>query len=311
MDRLRMRLLVGAGPGRLDGLPGRVRRAVDLARRTGAPALPALEAARAAAADDRRRDRALAVATAQTRLVAGGLAALPFVAVPALDAALALGLLDFYLTPTGWGVGAAGLGLIAAGLVVAHRLVAGATRRRRRPGRPVLAAVVCGLPAGLLVGPVAGLAVGTGVWWLRGRRPGPVPAVPDADEVADLVSTALTAGLPPGGALRAVAGVLSVRRAVLRRAAVALERRQPPELPPGLDRIADLLLGSARWGAPAAGSLRHLAADLRAEELSRALAAAERLPALLAVPTAVFLLPASLLLVGAPLVATGVGAVLT
>jgi hypothetical protein len=58
---------------------------------------------------------------------------------------------------------------------------------------------------------------------------------------------------------------------------------------------------------PCAGSPR----DLRADDLARVLAAAERLPAQLTFPTALCLLPATLLLVGAPIVHAGLAAAAT
>ncbi|MDP8960277.1 MAG: hypothetical protein M3N32_01410, partial [Actinomycetota bacterium] len=115
-------------------------------------------------------------------------------------------------------------------------------------------------------------------------------------------------GLPPAGALRAVADVLPDHAEDLRRGALALELRAAAELPPSLDRVGRVLTDVTRWGAPAEPALRRIAADLRATELQMALTAAERLPALLAFPTALCLLPACLLLVGAPLLAEGLAA---
>lgn len=311
LDEVRMRLEVGLVPARLDGLPGRARRAVALAAATGAPAVPALDAALAALGDRARRDRALAVATAQARAVATGLVMLPLLALPALQALLDAPLLAFYATPAGVVVGAVAVGLLAAGGAVAWRLVARAATTAP-PARPRAAAagVVGAGVAWAVAGPVAGVAGGLLVagWWRRRGRAGVVP-VPDADEVADLLATALGSGLPAGAALRAVAGVLPDRAALLRRAAVAVERGTPPDLPAGFDRAGRLLARSTALGAPAVPALRRLACDLRADELARALAAAERLPALLTFPTTVLLLPASLLLVGAPLVAAGLAAV--
>jgi hypothetical protein len=62
-------------------------------------------------------------------------------------------------------------------------------------------------------------------------------------------------------------------------------------------------------GAPVGPVLRRLARDLRADELARVLAAAERLPAQLTVPATLLLLPASVLLIAAPLLDAGLRAV--
>lgn len=144
-------------------------------------------------------------------------------------------------------------------------------------------------------------------------------ARPSADasleEVAELVAIALGAGVGTAAALRAVAEVLPTQGERLRR--LALDRdlgvvRAPARgAPDALVRIHEVLEVAAGLGAPAAPTLRRLARDLRAAELARILAAAERLPAQLTLPTTLLLLPATLLLVGAPLVAAGLAAVLT
>ena len=66
-----------------------------------------------------------------------------------------------------------------------------------------------------------------------------------------------------------------------------------------------MLRAATDVGAPVAPALRRLAGELRADERARVLAAAERLPAQLTFPTALALLPATLLLVGAPIVQVG------
>lgn len=147
----------------------------------------------------------------------------------------------------------------------------------------------------------------------RAARPAPDAAL---EEVAELTAVALSAGAGTASALRAVADVLPVHGARLRRLALDLDLgvRRPPRsgsASDGLVRIRDVLLLATDLGAPAAPTLRRLARDLRGAELARVLAAAERLPAQLTLPTTLLLLPATLLLVGAPLVAAGLAAVLT
>lgn len=265
IDEVRTRLLVGAPPEDLTGLPARAVRALRVAEAVGAPGIPALDAALAARDDDLARARAVHVATAQARAVAIALAALPVVAVTGLGALLDLDLWGFYRSPVGTLVGLAGIGLAAAGVGIAWRLV---TRTGRRPRRG---------------------SHGT-------------------DEVADLLATAVTGGYGTAAALRIVADVVPDHAATLRRAALAIDLGDDPHLPRGFDRVATALRTSARWGAPVGPPLRRIAADLRADDLARALAAAERLPALLAFPTALCLLPSCVLLVGAPLIAEGVRA---
>lgn len=165
-----------------------------------------------------------------------------------------------------------------------------------------------GTPTGRLVALVAGalLALGLVTVRLLVRR---AAAAPDgADEVADLLAAAVSAGIGIPAALRAAVPHLQCSGDVLARMALALEMDRSVDVPPPYDRMLATLRTTARWGAPAAPALRHLADDLRSERHHRALEAVERLPALLTFPTALFLLPASVLLVGAPLVADGLAA---
>lgn len=265
---LRGRVVAGAPAGDLRELPPRVRRAVDVATAVGAPLTPAIDAAVAALDDDRRRQHALRVATAQSRAVAGGLLVLPVVLVPGLGRLLDVDLVGFYATSAGHAVLGVAAVLLAAGAVVVRAVV-----RRASTDRPAR------------------------------RRGRPDPAL---DEVADLVATALAGGASLSAALRLVAGVGVGDDASLRRLALAAELgRVGDVVDAGLRPLARVLTATQRWGAPAAASLRALARDVRAERLADALAAAERLPALLTFPTALCLLPASVLLLGAPLVADG------
>lgn len=163
-------------------------------------------------------------------------------------------------------------------------------------------------PAGRVVGAVAValLVVGLVLVRLLVRRAAAPPD--DSDEVADLIASAVTSGLAIPAALRAAIPHLPHAADVLARMALALELDRPLTVPEPYDRILAALRATAVWGAPAAPALRHLAEDLRSERHHRALEAVERLPALLTFPTALFLLPASVLLVGAPLVADGLAA---
>lgn len=163
-------------------------------------------------------------------------------------------------------------------------------------------------PAGVAVGLVGGglVALGLAVGRLLVRRAGRTG--PGHDEVADLVAVALAGGVPAVSALRLVAEHRPSDAALLRRAAAGLELGRPSDVPGDLGRVMATLDLSTRYGTPAAPALRRVADDLRADELARVRAAAERLPAQLAFPTALCHLPGTLLLVGAPLLATGLAA---
>jgi pilus assembly protein TadC len=166
---------------------------------------------------------------------------------------------------------------------------------------------------GILVVGLVLLAVGGALARLLIARASRPSVDVELEEAVELVAVALTGGVGPAAALRAVADVLPRQSARLRRLALDLDLgvRRPAldGAPMALVRMRDLLVSAAELGAPAAPTLRRLARDLRAEELARVMAAAERLPAQLTVPTTLLLLPATLLLVGAPLVAAGLGAI--
>jgi len=135
----------------------------------------------------------------------------------------------------------------------------------------------------------------------------------DLEEVTELVASALAGGSGSAVALRAVAKVIPRHAWRLRQLALDLDlgnQRPPvPGEPDALVRLREVIATAGQVGAPAAPTLRHLASDLRAVELARLMAAAERLPAQLTVPTTLVLLPVTLLLVGAPLVASGLSRV--
>jgi Flp pilus assembly protein TadB len=309
-DLLRLRAAAGADLGDLAGLPARTRRAVAVAARAGAPLLDALDGALAAEADLARARRAVAVASAQTRVVAGGLVAAPLLLVPGLGRLVGADLIGFYTTPTGAAVGAVAALLLALGAGAIAGLVrrVGRPPARRRGRSSAATAVGAGLVAGLVVGPVAGLTVAVALagWHRRTTRAPQVPA--GLDEAADLTATALAGGLPAGQALRTAADELPIWATALRRLALELELATEADDPHELARLGAVLRTAAAVGAPAAPALRRLASDLRADELARVLAAAERLPAQLTFPTALCLLPATLLLVGAPIVHAGLAA---
>ena len=334
LEQLHLAVTTGGVRPDLSRLPERCRRAVDLAERIGAPLVPTVEAAQAAQADRRRAQRAVTVASAQTRVVAGGLLLAPLVLVPGLARLVGADLLGFYTSSTGVVVLLVGGALLLLGAVVVVALVRRVGRAPgRRAGRDPLA-LAAGLLAGALAhrvtGPVLALPVGLLVTQVVGRRHRVAPPPGGVDEVADLVATALTAGVSSPEALRLVADVLPEHATRLRRLAFGLELgmegedlvaggrdagpgsttgRAGPRALPGHDdplrRLAALLVAAERSGAPVAASVRRLARRFRADDLAQVLAAAERLPAQLTFPTALCLLPATVLLIGAPIVHTG------
>ncbi len=341
IDEFRLRVAVGGGSLPPQGLPERCQRAVEVARDVGAPLLAALDAAQAARDDERRAERAVAVASAQTRVVAGGLLLAPVLLVPGLGRLVGADLVAFYRSGLGLVVLAVGGGLLLLGasiVVLLVRRVGSAGGGRARQGHPrptlgtwLLAGVVLlfvhRLSGPLLAVPAALLVVHL----VSDRHPSIEPAV-GVDEAADLIATALMAGTSGPEALRVTADRLPHLAPRLRRLAFGLElgldvdqgsegggrptvrtsRRGGPAPAPPRDpfgRLASLLAAAERTGAPVSDSVRHLARDLRADDLARVLAAAERLPAQLTFPTTLCLLPATVLLIGAPIVHAGLAAV--
>jgi Flp pilus assembly protein TadB len=314
-DLVRLRAAAGVDLGDPDRLPPRARRAVAVATAVGAPLLDALDGAAAAEADARGASRAVGVASAQTRAVAGGLLLAPVLLVPGLGRLVGADLAAFYTSPIGMAVGVVGVALLGVGAALIATLVrrVGRPKRGGVGRRPAVKAAIAGAALWWIAHPAVGALTGAGVlWWTRRQPVGAAPR-PGFDEVVDLAATALTGGVAPPEALRVAASHLPVHAPELRRLALELELGLEPAGEPaarddGLHRLRIVMTTAVTVGAPVAPALRRLARDLRADDLARILAAAERLPAQLTFPTALCLLPATLLLVGAPMVHAGLAA---
>ena len=339
-ELLRLRVSAGAPIADVGSLSERTRRAIAVAERSGAPLLGALDGALAAEDDLARARRAVAVASAQARAVAIGLIGAPVLLVPALGRLVGADLRGFYTSPAGLAVLAVGSGLLGLGAALIVALIARvgrvtATRRSRQGIVPAVVGVVAGSVVWRTVGPALAPVAALGAHHLASRsraRPGVGAGL---DEAVDLAATALGGGVSPAEALRLAADHLPALATGLRRLAFDLELGLAIELPAGttgvasqpprgarglrgatassrvadptdpFDRLAAVLTAADAIGAPAVPTLRRLGADLRAEDLARVLAAAERLPAQLTFPTALCLLPATLVMVGAPIVRAG------
>lgn len=305
VELARLRLAQGGDATAVPGLSERARRAVTLAVASGADVRAGLDAVAAAEADRRRARRALDVALAQSRAVAGGLLAAPVLFVPLLGGVLDADLVGFYTQPVGWLVG----GVVALLLTGGALAVVGLLRRARRalvPGPGPRPRRGTATAAALAVGWLVAWWAAPLTWLLVAGRRGPaLPA--EVDEVADLLATALAGGAAPAEAVREVARLRADLADALARLAFDLDQGRAVDegLEAPLDRIAALLHTAADRGVPVEEGLRRLAADLRADDLARALAAAERLPVHLTFPTALALLPAVLLAIGAPVVHAG------
>lgn len=321
IDVLRLRVTAGLAPDGLAAMPPRVRRAVGVANAVGAPVLDAIDGAQAAQDDADRARRAVQVASAQTRAVAAGLLVAPVLLVPGLGRLVGADLMGFYRSGLGLMVLALGVGLLGVGgglvTLLVRRVGRGAGRPPRRTPRtaPVLAAIVAGAVAWRIFGVALAPLVALLAHHLVARRTTDDGPLPDVDEAADLAATALAGGVAVPEALRVAARELPALMRPLHRLAFDLELgvgagdghpfASPHDPHAGLGRLAAVLRAAMEVGAPVAPTLRRLARDLRADDLARVLAAAERLPAQLTFPTALCLLPATVLLIGAPIVHAG------
>lgn len=314
LDLARLRVAAGADPGDLDRLDARTATLVRVATDAGAPLLPALDAAAVAAAATAESERAVAVASAQGRAVAGGLLVAPLLLVPMLGRLFDVDLVAYHRTPLGAATGGLSLALLLFGTLLARRAVATVGRRPRSdsPSRRRICAVTVGVAAALVVHPAVGLVALVVMVRLPPRSPIVDPVLADA---AELAATAVAGGWSPAAALRLAATELDAAHGTgdgpgpaLRRLAFDLEHGLTGgDHPRGVGRLADVLTTASAVGAPVGSMLRRFAVDIRSDELARVLAAAERLPVQLTFPTALCLLPGTLLLVGAPIVTAGLG----
>lgn len=331
--RLRTRAAFGpVTPDAVADLDERVADLVALARECGAPLAPVVRAALDGVEQRSRAEADLAAAVAPARTVARTLVALPLVAVPVLAAVAGIDLSAFYLhDPAGRAVAI----VVVALLVLAMgwiRVVLRSAQRAGEPGGPSrrpwwLAALV--VVAWLAIGPVAGMLAAV-VVATRLRSP-PARPSPHLAHAADLVAVAVSGGHDLPTALRragdrlesAASGRGGGQRAVLalalRARAMDLALRPARGCLPREDRTvgaatpSDHLLGPlgdvvdelAHTGAPGVEVLRDLALRLRAQRAADARAGAARLPARLTFPTALVLVPATVLAIGAPIVLQG------
>jgi tight adherence protein C len=136
--------------------------------------------------------------------------------------------------------------------------------------------------------------------------------MPDA---LDLLVICAEAGLSLDHAIEQVGRVLRPSRPQVAEefAATAAEMRVSPARSQALENLAQrvglaslrgivaALNQSIKFGTPLAGSLRVLAAEMRAERLARFEERAARLPVLLALPLMAFILPSLMIVIGTPL----------
>lgn len=303
--RLRMQAAAGQAVDVPADLPEQARACLQVADDVGAPLLPVLDALADAEEQRRRVSRQVDTAAAPARTVAVVLVGLPLVAVPLLARVSGVDLMAFYRSGLGLVVGMTGVSLWAAGGAAVWLIL-----RRGADGDGASVTVRALLPAVVI-------AVVLSPWlaipaWLAARlilRPSVPPPHPDLPTACDLVATGLSAGVSPAAALRLAADHVPALATDLRSLAWHLDLGRDRTVAGHAAVLARVLADGLSVGGPLTPALRALARDLRAERAAHAEAAALRLPARLTFPTALLLLPATVLLIGAPVVASGLHAV--
>jgi Flp pilus assembly protein TadB len=300
-------------------------RALAVAELTGAGAAGATQQSLAIVREDASLRRLIEVRTSQARGAAIILAALP-PAAWLLFVAADRAALRFYLTAAGALSALLAIALGASAWWCMRRLVAKAAGvamaadplAATPPPRDWMRAAALGIPVllvgGLTVGPTVAVAAAAVVAAVSLRRTTPAQADGQgggATEAVELVAVAVSAGLPTGAALAAVApfAPLAARPAL---SAAARRVHSGWAIDAALDGTALAQLGAtlgatARWGAPAEPALRRLADDLRAQRRTAAEVAAEQLQLRLVFPTTLLTLPAFIVGVVPPLLWSTLG----
>ncbi|SOC47492.1 Type II secretion system (T2SS), protein F [Blastococcus aggregatus] len=189
---------------------------------------------------------------------------------------------------------------------------------RRERLRRWLLATAAGVAAVLLVGGFVGLGAGAALGagaerMLRARAPDEAAANRaawhrDLPGACDLLGVCLSAGLPVEGALEAVGRAVDGPLGAQLRSVAALSRlgadprRAWADAPPELAALARVLVRAGESGALVAASLRTLAAESRASDRARALAAVQRAGVWVLAPLGACFLPAFVCLGVVPLV---------
>lgn len=321
VERARLWLPVGDEAALAD-LSAVGRALVAVAREVGAPTDDALslaaEWATARARVDAELDRVVRPAVS----IARGLVALPMAVVPALAAVLDLDLVAFVTRDP---LGPVVLALVVAMVGLAVTWMWAAVRRAVRPptmagapGPPLGAAAV--LLVGVAAGqPMAGVVCGGLVlWWARRRAvegPGGDGLAPQDVAVAtQLCAVALHVGVAVPAALRAAGAHHPdpVAASTCRRLALHLDLQlvdpapaQGASRPGATERLRLACVDLVRTGRPGAPPLRRLGLRLLEEDLDARRLAVARLPAQLTFPTALLLVPATVLALGAPIAVRG------
>jgi uncharacterized membrane protein len=312
LDQVRLAAASGRHRVSFDRVDPDTRQLLQLASEIGAPLTVAADLAYRRITDDTDVSRAVMVASAEARTVAAFLLVAPLFLLPLTGRVLGVSVWPFFAQPAGRGVLIVAAGLYAGGFMVVGQL-------RRSLATPVvhttgnvgvtMSWVIAG--AGLIFGQmlVVALAVTVGVFAWRRRRGMPVVPLRGLAFAADVVVVAAGAGQSVPQALRHAADLAPELAQHLRQIAFALDCGVPPGATVGLlGQFATIAWQAHHSGAPAVAVFRQFSAQVRADERSALLARTARLPARLTVPTTLFFLPATVLVMVAPVIAHGLTA---
>lgn len=315
LDAVRLAAASGRHRIALDGLDPATRQVLTVASDVGAPLSLAADIAHARLTHTQEVLRAVAVASAEARSVAGFLLLAPLVLLPLTGQVLDVSIWSFFTRPFGLGVLAVAGLLYAAGFAVIGQL-------RRGLAAPVLSTHAPKISvARLLAGMVLVVGMSRGSVWLavgavgvlvllRGKHSHThVVTVAQIAEVAEVVVLAATAGQSVPHALRCAGATVPLAARQVRELAFSLDCGVKPVGQDGvLGQFAAIAWQAHHDGAPAAAVFRQFAAQVRADEQAVLLARASRLSARLTVPTTLFFLPATVLVMVAPVMAHGLSA---
>lgn len=312
LDAVRLSAASGSHRIAFDRLDPDTRAVLTLARDIGAPLSLAAEIAHDRMIHTADVARAVAVASAEARSVAGFLLYAPVVLLPLTGRVLDVSIWTFYAQPFGIGVmGAAGL-LYACGFGVIRQLRRSLQAPVVGTDPPTMGAATVFAAALILLGifraNVLLLMLGVAVMVLvRARNfQTSTPTVAQIAQAAEVVVLVTTAGQSVPHALRWAASMVPAGARELRQIAFALDCGVKPAAKSGvLGQFEAIAWQAHHDGAPAVTVFGQFATQVRADEKAVLLARASRLSARLTIPTTLFFLPATVLVMIAPVLAHG------
>lgn len=313
LDAVRLAAASGSHRIAFDRLDSNTQQLLALARDVGAPLALAAGIAHGRMTHAGDVARAAAVASAEARSVAGFLLAAPLVLLPLTGQVLDVSVWTFYSQPLGLGVFVVAGMLYGLGFAVIRQLRRGldapVVDSDRTSGSPVRVVAGVLLVFGVSRGSVwlIGAALVTLVWvWALSAKTA-IVTLSHLAQAAEVVVLTTTAGQSVPHALRRAAVMVPAIARVLRQIAFSLDCGVKPVTHGGvLDQFGAIAWQAHHDGAPAVTVFRQFAQQVRADEQAVLLARASRLSARLTIPTTLFFLPATVLIMVAPVVAHGV-----